>query len=534
MIIFHNAKIFSHQQPPPTAMVIDNGYFLALGSDEDILNGFPKADSIINLNGRTIWPGLTDAHVHLLHLAESMAKIDCETDSIDACLNRVEKAAKNLPEGAWILGHGWNQNRWDSGYGTAAQLDAVSQGHSAYLTAKSLHAAWANTNALALAGINRETPDPKKGIIQRDEKGELTGILFEGDAMALVESILPKPSEKERVEQIKSLIPRLLELGLVGVHDFDGMECWKALQTCRISGDLKFRVRKNIPFDHFENFIEAGLQTDFGDNWLHLGCLKLFADGALGPQTAAMKEPYENSTGSGTLLLDEKEIIEIGHNAIQNGIGLAVHAIGDLANHIVLNAFEKLRAFERAGGYAHFKHRIEHVQIIDHSDLPRLAELDIIASVQPVHAPSDMEISDRHLGDRAINAYPFKSILDTKATLVFGSDAPVEPVNPFIGIHAAVTRQRQDGYPGINGWHPYQRLSLLNSLISFSHTPAIVANRGSSLGKISPGYKADFIILKENPFELPPEQLHQTKPQATFVEGECRYTSEDYSLTDLN
>ena len=526
MKIYYNANIFAPDHPGSTAFVVDHGRFIAFGTDEDILNGFSNTVQQINLNRKTIWPGLTDAHVHLYHLANSMAMVDCETDSLDACLERIRQAAVRLPANAWVRGHGWNQNRWESGYGTAAMLDQVCDGRPAYLTAKSLHAAWANSQALNLAGITQSIPDPPDGALQKDEQGRLTGILFESGGMALVERVIPPDSHAEVTSKIKSLIPSLWQHGLVGVHDFDGIQCWKALQELYQKGELQIRVRKNVPRDLIDTFIESGYRTDHGDDWLNIGGIKLFADGALGPQTAAMLTPYENTETAGTLLMNQAEIEEIGKFASSNGFALAIHAIGDLANHVVLNAYQTIRLFEQTKNLPHYRHRIEHVQIIDPKDLPRLAQLHIIASVQPVHAPSDMEMADKYLGSRAQNAYAYQAMVDSDAELVCGSDAPVEPINPFQGIHAAITRRKINGQPGENGWYPEQRLTLQDALAGFSSKPAEISNRGSWLGKIATGYKADFIILQEDPFTIDPHCVAEIRPIATFAEGKRVYLSE--------
>jgi len=521
MIIIYNANIFSPEHPGASALVLDHGHFIALGTDEDILTGFPGADQVIDLDGKTIWPGLTDAHVHLLTLAETMSMVDCETDTLDQCLERVRQSAQSLPPDAWVRGHGWNQNLWREGFGTAEMLDRVTGGRPAYLTAKSLHAAWANSKALAFAGIDDQTPNPPGGIIQRDAAGKATGILFEADGMALVESAIKTPSLSENCQKLRTLIPELWKMGLVSAHDFDGFDCWQALQVIHQEGTLPFRVRKHIPFSHMNEFIAAGLRTNFGSDFLHLGGVKLFSDGALGPQTAAMHQPYEDTSETGKLLLTSDEIFEIGQLAVKNGLALAIHAIGDRANHIVLNAYERLRAYELSHHLPHFRHRIEHVQIIHPSDLPRLAQLDIIASVQPVHAPSDMKMADQHLGTRVEHAYAYRDISDHGATVILGSDAPVEPVNPFFGIHAAVTRQQLDGSPGPNGWQPQQRLSLSEAIKGFSQTPAETTGRGTKIGKIGAGACADFIILDKDPFVIPPSELAQIQPMATFIDGHC-------------
>jgi len=535
MKIFTNANICSPNHPGSSALVVDHGHFIAIGENDDILAGFPNRDQVIDLQGKTLWPGLTDSHLHLLKLAETTSMVDCETDTLDQCLERIREFARSLPQNSWVRGHGWNQNLWRKGFGTAEMLDSVTDGRPAYLTAKSLHAAWVNHKALALAGIDDQTPDPPGGIIQRNTSGNPTGILFEAEGMALVETIINHPNLLENCRKINALIPELWKMGLVGAHDFDGFDCWQALNFIHQQGNLHFRVCKHIPYSHMTEFIEAGLRTDFGTEFLHLGGIKLFADGALGPQTAAMLKPYEDTSETGKLLLTADEIFDIGKLAVNNGLALAIHAIGDRANNVVLNAFEKIRAHELAHHLPHYRHRIEHVQIIDPKDLPRLAQLDIIASVQPVHAPSDMKMADLYLGKRAEHAYAYRDIMASGATTIFGSDAPVEPANPFFGIHAAVTRQKLDGSPGPDGWRPQQRLRLTEALMGFSLTPAETTGRGTKFGKIIPGAYADFIILEKDPFMIPPDDLAQIRPMATFVDGNCVYQSpeSDSEIDDL-
>jgi len=526
MKLFYNGKIHSPRYPAATAMVIDHGCFILFGSDNDLQNASLNYEKEIDLAGKTVWPGLIDAHVHIGHLADGMTMVDCETETMQACLARVEKTANKLPDGAWLKGHGWNQNVWDTGYGNSQQLDRVTEGHPAYLTAKSLHAAWANTRALALAGIDSQTSDPPSGVIQRDSNGQPTGILFEAGAMQLVESIIPKPSHAEKVLKLKALLPELWQSGLIGVHDFDGLDWWKALQACAQDGELLFRVCKNVPFEGLDTFIQAGLRTNYGDDFLHIGQVKLFADGALGPQTAAMKKPYEGSKEGGTLLLTKDEIVEIGQHAVNHGLGLTIHAIGDLANHIVLNALEELRIYEEGNNLPHFQHRIEHVQILDSADIKRFSELGVVASVQPVHAPSDMVMADRNLGKRSQYAYAYQSLIKSGAQFVLGSDAPVEPINPFRGIHAAVTRQNIEGEPQPDGWHPDQKLSLAQALTGFTSRPAEITQRSHKFGQILPGLKADFLILDQNPFNISVSDLYQVKPLATFIQGKPVYHSE--------
>ena len=530
MKIFYNAHLHAPGYPGATALAITGGQITAVGSDAEILGAFPLAEEKINLNQQTLWPGLTDAHVHLRHLAESRAMVDCETATRAECLARIEIAAAKLPPGAWLRGHGWNHNLWPEGMGTAALLDQVSLGHPAYLSAKSLHMSWVNSQALALSGLSDDTPDPEGGILQRDPDGHLTGILFEPSAANLVLDVIPELSQEALKAQIQTLIPELWRMGLVGVHDFDGFDCWLALQSLHQAHELKFRVHKSVPYNHLDEFISAGLRSQFGDAFLLIGGVKLFSDGALGSQTAAMLAPFEGSKSVGELLLTETEIEEIGRKTGQAGLSLAIHAIGDRANRVVLNAYAKLRQYEKAQGLPHYAHRIEHVQIIAREDLPRFAELDIVASVQPVHAPSDMAMADRFLGTRARLAYAYQSLKAMGVEMVFGSDAPVEPVNPFHGLHAAVTRRHINGAPGLEGWQPQERLSLADALDGFSWAPARISGNGDSLGHIAPGTAADLILLGENPSHSDPHALSAIKPLATMVDGTWVFCHPDLGI----
>ncbi len=528
MNIYHNAHIFAPGYPGATALAIEQGEIMAVGADDLILDSFP-AGKTVDLGGRTIWPGLTDAHVHLQHLAESVAMMDCETDTLEECLARIAVVAQRAPEGAWLRGHGWNHNVWGEGYGTAGQLDRVCRGHPVFLTAKSLHAAWVNTKALALAGITAATPDPPGGLIQRGRDGQPTGILLENAAIQLVKSRIPKSKPEEITARLKALQPYLWQRGLTGLHDFDGEECWAALQSLHAAGGLKVRVLKNMPYEDLDAFTQPGLKTYDGDDWLHIGGVKLFADGALGPQTGAMLAPYEGTANTGQLLLSEEELILRGKEALRHGLALAIHAIGDRANRVVLDAYAAIRQFETEQDLPHYPHRIEHVQIIDPEDLPRLAALGVVASVQPVHAPSDRVMADRYLGGRARFAYAYRSLQESGATLIFGSDAPVESVNPFHGLQAAVTRRGLNGEPGPSGWQPQERVSAETALLAFSQTPAQVAGR-ENLGRLAPGFKADFIILDSDPFTALPLDIAGFEPAATIINGECVYRHPDFSL----
>ncbi len=522
MKILYNARIHTLDKSKPRAwaLAIDHGEIAWVGGPELLmqLGDAPRQD----MGGRAILPGLIDAHLHLHLYALGLQKIDCETDALEECLRRVRQRAEKVGAGEWILGHGWNQNAW-GGWPTAADLDRASPNNPAYLTAKSLHAAWANSAALNLAGITADTPDPKDGKIQRDAKGAPTGILLES-AVQLVESKLPEPDLNELAKAIEAAQSTLWSYGLTGVHDFDRRQSFMALQQLRAEGTLKLRVTKSIPVEVLEQASELGLRSGFGDDWLRIGQVKAFMDGALGPRTAAMIQPYDGEPGNrGILNLDGEQVFEIGRQAADVGLGMAVHAIGDRANHEVLDAYEQLRKYETEKGLPHRRHRIEHVQLLHPDDEARLAKLDVIASMQPIHATSDMLMADKFWGERTRLAYALKAQLDQGARVAFGSDAPVESPNPFWGIHAAVTRRRADGSPSVEGWHPEQRLSVEQAIEGFTVGAAYAANAEDRQGQLRPGQLADLIVLDKDPYECEPQELRDLRPYATMVGGEWVY-----------
>jgi predicted amidohydrolase YtcJ len=519
MKLLYNARVYTLDRAVPlaSALVIDRGEVVAVGGDE-LVSAFTGA-SRQDLGSRVVLPGLTDAHLHLQYYSLGLQKVDCETATLDECLRRVVQRAHSSGPGEWVLGHGWNQNVW-SGWPSAADIDRLVPDQPVYLTAKSLHATWANSVALKLAGITSSTPDPKDGKIQRDERGQPTGILLES-AVALVGVLIPEPDTRGLADAMEKAQPALWKMGLTGVHDFDRRESFMALQQLRREQRLKLRVTKSIPLELLEHAHELGLGSGFGDDWLRIGSVKAFMDGALGPRTAAMFEPYAGEPENrGILLMDGEQLFEHGRRAADVGLGMAVHAIGDRANHEVLAAYEHLRRYETENSLPHLRHRIEHVQVLHPDDTSRLAQLDVIASMQPIHATSDMLMADRYWGDRTAYAYALKTQLEAGAHVAFGSDAPVESPNPFWGIHAAVTRRRADGSPGPDGWRPEQRLALQQALEGFTLGPAYAAYAEQRQGRLAPGCLADLIVLEKDPFVCNLAELKDLLSSATMVAGD--------------
>lgn len=525
MKLLHNALIHTQNlaQPTASAILIDRERILAVGETNDLFNHYPRAKGE-DMHGRVIVPGLTDAHLHLQHYSLALQKIDCEVNTKEECLRRVEERIKKSKPGEWILGHGWNQNVWGN-WPHASELDSIAPNHPVYLTAKSLHAAWANTNALKLANITASTPDPHNGQIQRDASGNATGILLE-TAMEVAGKVIPEPTVEEIANAIEKAQPILWRMGLTGVHDFDRRDSFMALQQLHMLNKLKLRVLKNIPVELLDEAHALGLRGGFGDDMLRIGNVKVFMDGALGPHTAAMFQPYigeENNRG--ILNMDGEELFEHGRKAAHVGLGMTVHAIGDRANHEVLNAYEQLRTYEKENHLPALRHRIEHVQVIHPDDAPRLAQLNVIASMQPLHATSDMLMADQFWGERSRLAYAMKTQLDFAAPLAFGSDAPVESPNPFWGLHAAVTRRRADGSPSTEGWYPEQKISIADAFAGYTLGAAYAAYMEDRIGRLASNHLADLIVLETDPFTCNPTELLTLESSATMIGGEWVYTS---------
>ena len=525
-ILFNgNILTLDAARPRFTALAISYGRVAALGDDAAIRR-LATADTVeINLDGKTMLPGLTDAHIHWEGQARALQEVDVfEVESKGLALERVKARVGSTPPGQWICGQGWSQDFWqERRFPDRHDLDSVAPAHPVYLSAKSGHAAWVNSRALEIAGITRSTSDPDGGQIERDSSGEATGILLE-TAMDLASDCIPAPTPEQLADMMARAQANALAFGITMIHDFDEPSCLAALQILRERGQLGIRVLKQVNLAWLDAALDSGLRTGFGDDWLRIGALKIFADGALGPKTALMFAPYAgDSSNFGMAVVDKEEMIEHVSRASAAGLPSSIHAIGDKAVHDVLDVFESVRHEEAARGDPRDsrRHRIEHVQIIHPDDVARLAQLDVIASMQPIHATSDMHAADRDWGERSRYAYNPRLQLDAGARVAFGSDAPVEPFNPWLGMHAAVTRQR-DGLP-IGGWYPDARLSFHESLLGFTQGAAYAAGMEDRLGKLAPGYLADLIVVADDPYDMAADELAEVKVLGAMVGGEWRH-----------
>ena len=506
-------------------LVVRAGRIAFAGSRADV--NLAPGEETIDLGGRAVLPGLVDAHGHLMHLARGRLSFDARgLGSEEEVARRVGERAAGRARGEWIGGRNWDQNLWPGRqFPTRASLDRAAHDHPVSLIRIDGHATWANSAALAAAAIDRRTPDPPGGIIARDAHGEPTGLLID-TAQRLVQRAEPRPSDDQFDQAVRECIGDCLAAGLTGVHEM-GAELY-ALDSYRrliARGDFPFRNyvavagRSASTWDHYR---QRGPER-VGDGRLAIGALKLLADGALGSRGAALHDAYCDDPGNtGLVLVPGEEIERVTLEAGALGFQVCVHAIGDRANTIVLDAFE--RALRRAPRPDH-RLRVEHAQILAERDIPRFSRLGVLPSMQATHCTSDMPWAGERLGpERLRGAYAWRSLLATGVVIAGGSDFPVESPNPFHGIHAAVTRRPRTG--GDPSWQPEQRMTRSEAVRSFTTWNAFASRQEAELGSLEPGKHADLVVLSHDVFTCPDDHIADIRPVLTLVGGEVVFRRE--------
>jgi predicted amidohydrolase YtcJ len=500
-------------------LVVRDGRIAFAGRSADIN---PAAgERTIDLGGRAALPGLVDAHGHLLHLARARLTLDAAgLRSEDEVAALVAAAASRTPRDAWIRGRGWDQTLWPGGhFPTRRSLDRVAPGHPVVLTRIDGHAAWVNSAALHAAGISRHTADPPGGIVVRTGDGEPTGLLIDA-AQDLVRSAEP-PLPGARLEQaIREAIAVCLAAGLTGVHemgvDLPGLAAYRRLLD---RGHFPFRNYAALSGRRaWAEYRERGPEVA-GDGRLVVRAVKLWLDGALGSRGAALHAPYCDDPGNtGLILVPPDEVERLTRETTARGFQMCVHAIGDRANTLVLDAFERALGDLAPGLAARARPRVEHAQVLGPPDIPRFARLGVLPSMQPAHCVSDMRWAAGRLGhERLAGAYAWRSLLDTGVLLAGGSDFPVEDPSPFHGIHAAVTRQS----PGDERvWQPGQRMTREEAVRAFTSWNALASHQEADLGSLEPGKRADVVVLDEDVFTCPVPRIRDIAPVLTMVGGE--------------
>jgi len=503
-------------RPHASAIAVRDGRITAVGDDEAVRAWIGPRTRVVELDGRTVTPGWVDGHCHLYGLGGALETVALKGIADERhLLEVVAAAAKGRAAGEWVIGRGWDQNLWGGAFPTRTELDAAVGDRPVSLRRVDGHALWASSAAIGLAGVTRETKDPAGGKILRDARGEPTGV-FVDNAMDLIESKIPAVTPAVRERQIRAAAAYAVARGITAVHEM-GIDDVTAEVYRRLAsaGELPLRVTAYLsanPAVARTLRDRRPVDLDDGAAWFSLRGVKLYADGALGSRGAALREAYSDDPGNhGNWVTSPEDLKAAVADASAGGWQVAVHAIGDAAIHATLDAFEA------AGGGATLRHRVEHVQVIAPEDVVRFAQLQVIASMQPTHATSDMPWAEQRLGPtRVRGAYAWRTILDAGATVVGGSDFPVEDVGPLLQLYAAVTRQDADGKPP-GGWYPAQRMTLDEALRVFTVTPAFAAFVQGDRGRVRRGMVADLVVV--DGALAPDRSLLDRKVDLTIVGG---------------
>ncbi len=503
-----NLITLDSSQPRATAIVLRGDEILYVG-DDATAQTFREHDSeIIDLQNKLTLPAFTDAHLHFTGFAQTLENVDlvgCR--SLEEALERVRaRVAQTAPQ-VLIWGGGWNNAEWiDAAFPNKHALDAVSSQNPVILTRKDGHSVWLNSRALDKWQITRETIAPDGGVIDRDNAGEPSGILRE-NAIQLLGGGIASYGTEIREETLLRAIQHAHAAGITTVHSIEGANALRAFQKLRAQDKLTLRVVHTIPAEKIDLAAKIGIMRGFGDEWLKLQAIKIFADGSLGSHTAEMREGFlDTPENRGVATTTSEAMLHQSRQACAAGLDVWIHAIGDYAITRVLDVFATMRA----EGFHDAIFRVEHVQHLHPSDLARFRELNVIASMQPIHQPSDMFVTDTVLGRaRAAWTYAFKSLQDAGATLAFGSDCPVEKIDPLLGIHAAVTRQNAAGLPE-NGWYSEQKISVMDAVRAYTLGAAKASGDEMRAGSLTVGKRPDVIVLSQNIFEIPPREILNT------------------------
>lgn len=526
-LIVTNARIYTVDQNRPVvdAMAIRDGRIVATGPA--LLIGAMKGANtqVLDLEGKTVIPGMIDAHVHLMGLGQGLRTVDLRgSSSYEDVIARVVERAKTTPPGTWILGRSWDQNDWpDTRFPTHEKLSAAVPNHPVFLVRVDGHAALANAAAMKAAGLTAAAKDPFGGQIIRDERNAPTGVLVDR-AQGLVARVIPDASQDEMRAAVIAATQEMNRWGLTSVHDAgvgrDAIDIYEA-----VAREGKFSVRDYVMIANDDStiahYLRRGPQANLYDGRLWIKAIKISADGALGSRGAALLEPYsDDPKNSGLALVPPGRVRQVSTLALRNGFQVNVHAIGDRANRTVLDEFQA--ALEEVPTPDH-RFRVEHAQIIHPDDIPRFAQLGVIPSMQASHQTSDMYWAGNRLGQqRLLGAYAWRSLLNSGVVIPNGSDLPVEETNPLISFHAAISRQDDNDWP-VGGWFPEQRMTREEALKSMTIWAAWSSFMEHEVGSLEAGKYADFVVLDQDIMRIPPELVLQTRILSTWLGGKPVY-----------
>ena len=529
--IIHNVKGYTYTTERNlvtfSALAFENGKVLAIG-DKQLLAQYPKANTIDGKN-QVMLPGLIDGHGHMLGLGFNLLNVDVrDITSEKLTAEKVAIYAKQNPNLKWIKGRGWNQEQWETNaYPTAKQLDEYVSDRPVYLSRVDGHAAWLNTKALELAGITKDTISPPGGEIVKDENGNPTGVLIDNAETLVMESI-PKPTKAEMKLALNKATEHLLSLGITSMHDAGiDHDTYHLYKDEAYAQNLDVRIYGMLAATdlHLSAMLKHGYVNDAND-FLSIRSVKIYGDGALGSRGAALLKPYHDDHDNVGLLVTSKEkLTPLFDEILAHRFQINIHAIGDRANNIALDQFERvfnLPESQLING-ATLRHRVEHAQVVHPDDIPRFKSLDIIPSMQPTHATSDKDMAPKRIGEKRLEgAYAWQQFLKQGSRIVSGSDFPVELANPFLGLHAAVTRQDRNNLP-TGGWRAQESMTVAQALRSFTIDAAYGAHQDHILGGLQAGKWADFILVDRDIFAMPASDLWKVNVLETWVAGEQKH-----------
>ncbi|RMG67708.1 MAG: amidohydrolase [Calditrichaeota bacterium] len=529
-LILVNGRIFQADSKGTfvEALAVKDGSILAAGRSQKLLQRYRgKATRILDLHNRLVVPGFHDAHLHMWNGARLFRELNLiGLRSKEAVLKRVAQAVKKAPPGSWVVGRGWDHELWpDRKLPDKRDLDRISREHYIYLKRVDGHAAWVNSAVLKLLRYNAGTEDPPGGKIMRyPHSREPNGLLFE-TAFRLLDRLIPEPTPTQKRAFLRQAIQKANRLGITAVCDFSPDEIYPVYKKLYQQGELTLRIHFGFPYrdelDTLQHFIAREGEIP---RFLDARMIKMYADGSLGSRTAYLLAPYlDDPENRGLPRVPFQQLLEMVQRTDQAGFQIAIHAIGDGAVRMVLDAFDSVATRE---GMRDRRWRIEHSQVLDSADFSRYRTLGVVASMQPSHCITDMHWAPKRIGRRVRWAYAWRRFLNEEVLLAFGTDWPVEPLNPMVGLYAAVTRKDTTGYPP-EGWTPEERLTLAEAIRAYTAGSAQAAGWESWNGTLNPGKVADFVVLDRNVFEVPPEQILRTRVLATFLAGRPVYLHPD-------
>ncbi|CAN5575005.1 amidohydrolase [soil metagenome] len=514
-----NVHTMDARRTMATSVAMLNGKIIAVGADADTKSLIGAKTRVINAGGKLVIPGFNDAHVHFMGTGEQLSAVDLRTSkSPEEFVQRIKAFAAKLPKGRWILGGRWDHENWTpNNLPTAAMIDAVTPDNPVFVSRLDGHMAVANSLAIKLAGVNKDTAEVAGGLIVRDSSGNPAGV-FKDAAMGLIGRVIPDPTFEQNIEAATAATDFAASLGVTSVQDMGAGTDVGVYQELLRQGKLKTRVYGCSPLSDYKRWANTGLHYAFGNPMLRVGCLKGYADGSLGSTTAWFFEPYLDAPNTSGLPRAEvsttmkQDIID----ADKAGLQVMIHAIGDKANATVLDYYENAA---KVNGARDRRYRIEHSQHLRQQDIARFGRLKVVASMQPVHLSDDGRWAGKRLDEKRLKGtYAFRTLLDTGAVLAFGSDSPVAPLNPLFGIYAAVTRTTTDG-KNPNGWFPEQKITVDEAVRGFTYGSAYAEFQEQWKGTLEIGKIADLIMISDDIFKIDPAKIATAKVLTTIVDG---------------